>query len=344
MEEQEYVERAKARIVALLDEHLAMVSFELEARISEAAFDDDGSNINPHHITNALRELVDEGLVVRHTDTTRGGGDVTTIQPADQRKRGSYIEKAAARKRLLYRRYLSWAHSSARYPSGRVGPAGEEAVRIALRDSGALQPAVPNFEAVGGILGVTLPGAIDSAGYLTQLVNGIPVATFTVLVEVKNIRSWIYPGGRGGELYQLLGKATFLQRAQPDQRIIPVFICRKAHDTTFWMARQMGFMVIDMGAQFVGAIDQEQIDTVRRELYFLDLYRGFGPSLRVRERFRDTLPNHCERIAERWRTTALHTALGDRLLALKNTASRDRSHHMEWLRAEAKQAGLRGGW
>jgi hypothetical protein len=194
-----------------------------------------------------------------------------------------------------------------------VGPAGEEAVRLALRASGALQPALPDFREVGNVLGVNLPGPVDSAGYMVPFVDGLPGPVVTILVEVKNIRGWIYPGA--GEVFQLLGKATILQIQRPDQPIVSVLICRKAHETTYWMARQMGFLVIDMGAQYVGDVEQDSLDEVRSELYFLDLYRGAGPTRRVQDRFRDTLPAHCHNIAARWRETALNPVLAGRLVA-----------------------------
>jgi hypothetical protein len=163
-----------------------------------------------------------------------------------------------------------------------------------------------------------------------------------VLVEVKNIRGWIYP--QSAELYQLLSKAVVVQQRQPDQPIVPVLVCRRAHETTFWMARQLGFMVIDMGAQFVGDIDQASLDEVRVELYFSDLHRGTGPSLRVQDRFRDTLPTHCTQIASRWRQTALNPTLSARIAALNAAPGYARAVHMRFFRAEAKAAGHRGGW
>jgi hypothetical protein len=70
---------------------------------------------------------------------TRGGSAVATIQPANQRKRGTAIARAAGRKRLLYARYLGWARGTARYPHGMIGPAGERAVRSAIIDSAFMQ-------------------------------------------------------------------------------------------------------------------------------------------------------------------------------------------------------------
>jgi hypothetical protein len=110
------------------------------------------------------------------------------------------------------------------------------------------------------------------------------------------------------------------------------------------MARQLGFLVIDMGVQFVGDVDEAGMNEVRNELHFQDLYRGTGPSLRVRDRFRDTLPHHCNDIASVWRKTALDPTLSAVILYLKVANSRDRGPLMEHFRAQVKAAGLRGGW
>jgi hypothetical protein len=235
MDERQYVERAKARVRELVDHELAVVVLELEARISEAGFAGSGLNIDPHHVTTALRELIDEDELVRDSGTTRGGSHVTTVQPRDQRTQAP-------------------------------------------------------------------------------------------------------------ELYQLLSKAVTLQQTHPNQPIVPVFVCRKAHETTFWMARQLGFMVIDMGAQFVGDVEEAHLNEVRSELHFLDLHSGIGPSRRVRDRFRDTLPAHCVNIAANWQHTALDPSLAGMIFHLKTARTSDRGPLMNELRSRVKATGLRGGW
>lgn len=337
-----YTARAKDRIREVLDEQHAVVLLELEARISEAGFSDSGINIDPHHITTALRELVASGDVIRTSETTRGGQAIETIQPADPRRRATAITAAARRKRLLYARYRGWALGTKRHPHGLVGPAGEEAVRTAILLSGGMQPVHPDAGPVNQLLNVTLAGPLDSAGYTVPIVNGVPGPPVTVLVEVKNIRGWMYP--QSEEIYQLLHKGYLLQQANPTQPILPVFICRKAHPTTFWMAHQLGFMVIDMGVQFTGDVEQSAVDEVRVELYFHDLRAGNGPSLRVRDRFRNTVPIHCTNISAAWRRTALDPDLTGFFDELRRAKGGARSRLMNEFRQAATDAGHRGGW
>jgi len=59
----EYVARATARIVEVLEAEHAVVSPELESRIAEAEYRDSPNNIDPHHITTALTNLTSAGLV-----------------------------------------------------------------------------------------------------------------------------------------------------------------------------------------------------------------------------------------------------------------------------------------
>ncbi|MGI8308961.1 hypothetical protein [Saccharopolyspora hattusasensis] len=159
---------------------------------------------------------------------------------------------------------------------------------------------------------------------------------------MKNIRSQIYPSSQ--ELYQLLNKARILQEAHPDQPIAPVFVCRKTHRTSFWMAQQLGFLIIERGAQFAGTVeDEETLHKVRIELHFQDLLPGNGPSLRVRDRFRDTLPKYAATYAAKWQKTVANLDLADCIRQLKSAKNyAERSQLMALFREHVKRAGHLG--
>lgn len=137
------------------------------------------------HITGrALNEFRLFGEVIVERDTpSKGGHRIDTIQPADQKGRRTAIAAAARRKRALYARYLSWASGSARYPNGFLGPAGEVATRSAILASAALQPAIAGAGPVASILGVRLPGAADSGGFMNPIIRGIPPAADNAAVR-----------------------------------------------------------------------------------------------------------------------------------------------------------------
>lgn len=127
-----------------------------------------------------------------------------------------------------------------------------------------------------------------------------------MLVEVKNIRGWIYPGA--AELHQLLDKAARLQVAHPERHILPVLVCRKAHYLTTVMARQLGFYVISMQRQYVPPRlteteeDARYLSEIQKELgYDLDPYSG--PVDAMVRHFTQTLPSVAERSATLWART-----------------------------------------
>lgn len=343
--EQDRLSDTKRRILAILDAEHALVKPEALARLAEGYHHHDSRNVDPHVTGVALQELEQEGRVVTSSTTaTRGGTRIATIQPADQRRRNTAIAKAAARKRLLYARYLGWARGTERYPHGLIGPAGERAVRAAIVESAAMQPHSPSAGPIREILGVRLNGAADSGGYMIPMVAGLPQPPVTVLVEVKSIREWIYP--TSSELYQVLHKCAWLKQNHPDVPVVPMLICRRAHKTTFFMAKQLGFIVIEMAAQFVGdTVEEQPLLEVRNGLAFLDLYRGSGPSLRVRDRLRDHLGPHIQDFANTWTATMADTDIPAHLGQLRQRLSSERrTTLLNSLRSANRTNGGRGGW
>lgn len=340
----DYVARASASIMRILDEHHAVVTFELESRLAEHEFLQSKDNIDVHHITTALRELERAGRITFDQSTlTRGGKEIQTIQPADQYKRRTKIAEAAQRKRLLYARYLGWAQGSARHPHGVIGHAGEASARQAIIRAGTLLPAQPDAGEVKEILGLRLPGALDSGGFMVPVANHLPGRPVTILVEVKNIRAWIFPTAQ--EVYQLLHKAVLVQQYQPDLLVLPVLICRAAHKTLFIMAKQLGFFVIDTHRQYAGNVNVHHVEEIRLELQFSDLRAGAEPSIRVQDRFRKVLPLHCTTMAARWKTTASNPDLAATIAALrKDKSAATRRNHTNLLRAFSINAGHDGGW
>lgn len=72
----EYEARAVDRIREILAVEHAVVRRELEGRIAEGHWPGSGENINPHHITNAVQQLLRRYEVQWVGGTTRGGADV----------------------------------------------------------------------------------------------------------------------------------------------------------------------------------------------------------------------------------------------------------------------------
>ncbi|MGB0971366.1 MAG: hypothetical protein ACPGVG_10435 [Mycobacterium sp.] len=302
----EWVDLAKGRVVEVLTEQHSVVTAELIARISEAGFRrSEVINIDPTHVMTAAKELTEEGVTTWASEPTRGKRVVKTLQLADQRRTATVTARAAARKRLLWTRYLSWAEGSARYPHGLIGPAGEAAARSAITESGIVIPLDPTRpQEVKTVLGVRVAGPLDSAGLIVPIEHGTALGNpVVVLFEVKNLREWIYPHNE--QLYQLLAKAVHVQRERPDTALVPVFIARRTHFTLYRMAKQFGFLVIETARQFIGEVEETEMLEVRNGLQLHDLAVGSGPSLRVRDRLRGPIAKQVPISAPIWKQTAL---------------------------------------
>lgn len=330
------------RIREIIDTQYAVVRRELESRISEGYYQSSGQNIDPHHVSNAIRFLEGRGELEWVHTKARGGAMVATLQPTNRTGRSDRIDRAAARKRLLFARYLGWATGTQRYPHGLIGPAGEAATRAGILASGAVIPYESGAGPVSQLMGVNLAGPLDSAGIMVPVNDvGVPGTPVTVLFEVKNVRQWLYPSA--AEPFQLLGKAVAVQTVNPQVPMVPVLVCRRAHPTLFWMAKQLGFMVIDMGKQFIGNnIDETAYLEVHNELDFDDLVLGEGPSLRVKDRLAKTLRRDCTTFAETWQGTATDPEIAPILLQLAQLKPADRQRR-EGLVEDLKEMAVAHG-
>jgi hypothetical protein len=338
--------RAKAQLRSLFNTEHVLVKPEAIARLGERYYGRDSRNIDSHVTGQALNEMRLAGeIVIQPGVASRGGHVVDTMQPADIKGRKTVTAAAARRKRALYARYLSWAGSTLRYPNGFLGPAGEAATRAGILASAAMQPAEPGAGPVSKLLGVRLPGAVDSAGFMVPLIRGLPQQAVTLLFEVKNIRDWIYPSN--AELFQVLRKGIVLQQAHPSEPIVPILVCRKAQITTFYMANQLGFLVIEMGAQYVGPnVPEPALLEVRAELGFSDLRLGNGPSVRVHDRLNKHFPPIIHDYALKWAETALDPNIAPLLTRCgqRRTSAQDRFALLAQLRQLNEQKGNIGGW
>jgi hypothetical protein len=298
----EYVQLGREAILHLLREEHAAPWIEVEAKVADTAYAPIGVRVEPHHLSAARSQLVNEGVVVTSTGSTRGGSEVTVIHLAGAS--GRRFEDATARKRLLAARYYGWAKGT-QSRAGRFGPAGEKAVRDALIAASPSGYTVENpGREVKNLLGVPMVGPLDAAAhYLVRDSTGIPGNVITVPIEVKNLRDWIYPSSR--EQYQLLSKAATLQDANPTRLIAPVLVCRRAHITTMRMAKQVGFFVIPIGRQYVHQVDEELLSELRAELGLIDLVQQVGVDERLVRFFEMHLPKVIERTANDWSDVGL---------------------------------------
>jgi hypothetical protein len=339
----DYVAMGEQGIQELLAQEHAVVGPEIEARLADDQWPTLTHPVQPHHLTTARHKLIQRGVIQRVVETTRGGRQVPVYIPVEQRLRKRAISDAAARKRLLHTRFMTWSSGSAAVGSGVIGPAGEAVVHAAL--TAAAPYGYRLFNPVDGqtsmVLGTTLSGPIDNGGILSAFDHRThsPAGQYVVVVEVKNVRSWIYIGA--AELHQLLDKAAGLQRAHPQHKFLPVLVCRRAHPFVNHLAEQLGFYVISTKRQYVpAALPARELEEVRTELgYDLEALPGTPPPALVRH-FSQTLPSVAERTAERWATSAVE--LGNYFTDLHDTGLRgeERTDLTNELVETAKQMDL----
>jgi hypothetical protein len=266
VERSEWIAQAQQALLEMVDIEHAVVAMEARAKACDRPWDD-FPKFDPD-ILNAARDgLLAEGDQLATTSrSTKGGRFIPVLDPADLRGRETEFEKMAARKRVLQTRYLGWTLGDKRHPEGVIGPAAEHIVRqslLAARDAGYTLE--NNGRHVRHLLGGPVEGGVlDAAAHLMSFDQGMPVP-IAVVIEVKNVRGWIYPNAQ--ELYQLLDKAARLQAAHPNHAILPVLVCRRLHWTAGKMARELGFFLTELWAQYIQmSVTKRLVDEVRKEL------------------------------------------------------------------------------
>jgi hypothetical protein len=329
----------------------AFIVPELEAKLADQRWRGYPS-INPHHLTTARLVLQRSQEISSQREQTRGGGWITTYTSTSRVKDAS---RRAARKRLLYSRFLGWTRVSSDWNPAPIPAALERVVHSSL--TAAAPHGYRLLNPAGGevrtIFNQRVPGGpVDNAAFHTALSDaGLPGATTLVPIEAKNIRQWVYP--RTQELYQLLDKSSSLHQLHPEVAITPVFVCRRLQVTTAWMAQQMGFHVIETKTQYVRPVVAEKDDDARRKFEEVNQELGFNLTTHEDEvapmisQFADTLPRRMGNASERWRTVAAHPRVPDLLAQLRDDEIPDDSRHgyLEELGQSVQEAtGEDVGW
>jgi hypothetical protein len=315
-----YVDLGRQAILNLLDREHALVWLEVEAKAADHVLAGFATTIDPHHLTQARRELREEGVIQETKSRTRGGREIPVLHLAELKGRTEAYREAAARKRLLQARFLTWAVGTKSQP-GVIGPGGERVVHEALKVAAVRGYFLvnPDGRHITTLFGAPVPGGpLDGAAYVQVLdPRGRPAGSVVVLIEVKNVRSWIYPSS--AELFQLLDKAARLQLANPEVSFLPLLVCRRAHETTFYAAHDLGFFVVDLQGQFMlpsARIDPGHLEEVRGELGYLDLVASADPPKVLVKRLTETVPARAQKFADQWRLTA--TAVGPLFQSLRD--------------------------
>lgn len=305
---EEYVDLGIEAVLGLLEDEHAAVAPELEAKISEQPYGNLPLPIDAHHLTTARKLLRQSSAITEDTRTTRGGRPVTVITLADEVGRKRKIEDAAKRKRLLHTRYLRLAMGSKTVPA-LLGPGGEAVLHATLLQAAphGLRLLQPEGGEVRSLFGKPVVGGpLDSAALVTTF-EPLTLATSThlALIEVKNVRSHLYP--QALEVHQVLYKAAEVVAAHPELSVVPVLVCRWPHYSLFTMSKQLGAFVVGTKQQPIlpsKQLDHDLIAEVRDELGYRDLTITDQALPWMVDRFARVLPSTAAASGQRWRQVA----------------------------------------
>ncbi len=315
---------------------------ELEAKISEQPYGEFPVPIDAHHLTSARKILRESRAIREDTQITRGGRPVTVITLEDDAGRRRKIEDASKRKRLLHTRYLTLAMGSNSVPA-LLGPGGEAVLHATLTQAAphGFRLLRPEGGEIRSLLGKpVVGGSIDSGAILTAVDTAtLATTTHLVLIEVKNVRSHLYP--QALEVHQVLYKAAEVAVSRPDLSVVPVLVCRWGHFTLFTMAKQLGAFFVATKQQPIlpsKQLDVALIDEVRDELGFRDLTITDQALPWMVDRFARVLPGQAKRSGERWRQVASAVLPYSKALRTDLLSPRDRARMMEEFREAIAQA------
>jgi hypothetical protein len=351
---------AEEALYRLISAEGAVIWPEVEATLSETSWVHDNLDstipVNqgpqPHHLTGARQRLEEQGLIEERPAILNKrpvSAWVTTAAP--QERRTTETDRTAATKRRLYRTFLAWTGTNQL-----CGSIAEQVVHRSLEDLKGTHRWIPPSARPGRITElrgrpISVGGPLDAAGFWPLDPYDPSTGLVPFAVEVKNIRSWIYPWDN--EVWDLLSKVADF----PD--VVPVLVARKIHLVTFRFFKDIGALGFQMHCQWFAAhgttkapLDPSTFEEVTRQLGFRDATRAADPPAMhppLRNWFRDVpiMADHTlvQDQQERWGRAAPIVADYD---VLRDETVIGRARHDAWAEfARAiEAAGLsdRGGW
>jgi hypothetical protein len=353
--EEEWVDFASSLLREAIREHHALAEPELISRLVDRRLVDELETPSPHHVTQARNRLVRREELKIDTERTRGGRVVSILVRGDRTRNAKAIDTAVARKRLLMARYYGWTQGTAATGPGLAGPEGERVAELTLRASGIgavlTNPTAGTLPGLKHFLGAEVPaGALDNGVLMNPLTPDGELRSTTQIalpIEVKNIREWVYPHAQ--ELHQLLFKAAVLKSKLPDVLIVPLLICRRAHITTLYMAKRMGFFVAETQKHYFpthSRIDVAAFAEVRSELALLDMVQENSVCSRLLGRL-VTIQRYydAESAAYYWGLISGSADVLQTLEALyREGTTLIRRRRINDLRRQVAELGIEGGW
>ena len=305
------LELARRRLVRVIGRHSVAIGRTLEQKISDGG--PANQRIDPHVLTDARHQLIDEGEVVelRQNDTP-------------------WFHLASTPEEVLQSRLneqlsVFWAVHSGEFTT-RMGQTLEIAVVKALMQQDCLEylggfddledhddsTLYSKEEPPRSLSGRRLPGKkrLDFL-CLYRKCGG-------VAIEVKNVRQWLYPNH--AEVVDLIAKAVALD-------CVPVLIARRIPFVTFRVLRPCGVVMHQTYNQLYPAADHDLATEARdkRLLGYHDIRVGNQPDTRLVKFIGTNLPSVLPAARERFEEYKdLLADFGDRTMEYKEFAARVR--------------------
>lgn len=348
-----YFARAIASLRELAQKEVAFAEMEAVAKLIEPHFE--SLPFEPHHLTAAKNYMLKSGEIFASSEPTRGGRQIPLLI-ADVAMSSKSVDERAARKRLLLARYYGWSEGLPSVGEGVTGPAAEIAFQGALQRASVGTSLATTFRdrpSVPVMFGEQIPdrlGPFDNLVLLQPLTPDLsprpPYGVF-VPIEIKNIREWIYPHSK--QLFQLLHKASAIQARHPDRPMIPVLVSRRRHITTGFMAKALGFFVVEARRHYFplhSRVEPERLQEVRVELGLADITQDLAQTKRVETGLHNLQSKYDVELAvTRWSLVSNDSYCRALFADLhKVDLQEQRKNLMDELRMRTSDLGLPSGW
>jgi len=280
MDERDWVELAKRRVLKVLRTRRFASNRQLEKKISEAGPGD--MRPEPMKVSTAINELVAQGNLLPYPTPALGrffspsnfGG------AADESRRDEIL------------RLTQEFHKLTRNPQA-CGKALERVVHTAATQAGIYtvlgtpeNPPAQGFAINGYVLErecdhILIPRDFSGA---------------KLIVEDKNLREWLHPSAE--EVWGVIGKALRIPHA------LPVVICRRMHYVGFPVFRRIGMLSWQVYKQFFSPahVSEAELDPFRNRdlLGFADITTDLTPPDPLIHFLSSTIPANIAEFAERF--------------------------------------------
>lgn len=275
MDKTVWQEVAERRILKILGTRRLASKRQLEIKISEAG--PPNMRANPHHITKALKELLEKGDVIAPISVSSGTGQPTTLFTlSNWDSTSSPDSERLVRVRDAYEEFLTITQNEDN------GTSLETMIQRAIQKSNAYewlnQPgkSPPSGLRVSGNL-ITGSGTLDH--YLVWRSS----SSILIGVEDKNYRDWIYPSRK--EIKSLLQKCQ-------KYGMLPVLVARKIHYTTRLFFHYLGAVAFETHFQYFDPKYSSRLSEARHKdgLGFADIRFSEDPPQHLVNLFSNLLP------------------------------------------------------